>query len=683
MAYQINFTDDINKQPLVIGDNQINETTSLSFPGRNVTSYGQQIGENFLHLLENFANNEPPLNPIEGQLWFDNNPGVNQLKIYDGTTWSAAGGLKKSATEPNVANSIIGDLWVNTDTQQLYLFSGSGWILVGPRFSSGARTGSEAETIVDTLNNPQTVVTNFVAGERVAIISRTEFIPKTTIPGFTTIRIGVNLNSNYNGYFGTAEKAQSLVVGSAVVPASNFLRSDVTSNTNFPINVKNSNGISVGEDSQTTLSIDGTAGVLFHKTSGSNLDIRVNNNGSIRTVIRVDSSERVGINNPSPQEALDVTGNVLISGRLQVTNTDASSVIFNGGCAVSGDHTVSGDINAQGDLITSGNILPISSTSTTIGSSELPINRMYVTRADGDFYGNIYGNITTSSGIAQSAAKLASVSVFKLDGDITSEDLEFDGQLGGSTKTFNTQLSETFIADKIDAEVIQGTDEFLISRGVSGLRKISKADLWLSISRTPIGTMVAFAGSTAPTGWLICDGSEVLVSAYSDLFSVIGYTYGDPTTLLGLGTFKLPDLRGRIPLGLDNMNGGYVVPSRANPDVDISTGGGSANRVTSTSADSLGLAGGGENKTISVSNLPDHEHDMRGNAGNQYYAFRNISGAPADTDAISGQGSLTTGLGQYLPTSGGVRTDGSLGTPMDVMNPYLSINYIIFTGQDV
>lgn len=683
MAYQINFTDNINKPPLVIEDNQINETTSLSFPGRNVTSYGQQIGENFLHLLENFANNEPPLNPIEGQLWFDNNPGVNQLKIYDGTTWSAAGGLKKSSTEPPVANSIIGDLWVNTNTQQLYLFSGSGWILVGPRFSSGARTGSEAETIVDTLNNPQTVVTNFVSGERVAIISRTEFIPKTTIPGFTTIRIGVNLNSNFNGYFGTSEKSQALIVGSSVVPASNFLRSDITSNTDFPINIKNSNGISVGEDSQTTLSIDGTSGVLFHKTSGSNLDIRVNNNGSIRTVIRVDSSERVGINNPSPQEALDVTGNVLISGTLRVTNTSASSVIFDGDCTVEGNHTIVNDCNVQGNLTLSNNILPITSASTTIGSAELPINRLYVTRADGDFYGNIYGNITTSSGIAQSASKLASLTVFKLDGDITSQDLEFDGQTGGTTKSFNTQLSETFIKDKIEVEEIQGTDEFLISRGVNGLRKISKTSLWESISRTPIGTIVAFAGSTPPTGWLLCDGSEVLIAVFADLFSVIGYTYGNSSLLQGLGTFKLPDLRGRVPLGLDNMNGSYVVPSKDDPDTTISTGGGSANRVTSSAADNLGLAGGAESKTISLSNLPDHEHDMRGNAGNQYYAFRNISGAPADTDAISGQGSLTNGLGQYLPTSGGINTDGSLSTPMDVMNPYLSINYIIFTGLDV
>jgi microcystin-dependent protein len=679
MAYQINFTDSVNNVPLIVEDNQVNEETSLNFPGRNTTAYGQIIGENFLKLLENFSNGEPPINPIQGQLWYDNNPGVNQLKIYDGTTWSAAGGLKKAAIEPEVANSIIGDLWVNTDTQQLYLFSGSGWILVGPRFSSGARTGVEAETIVDTTNNPRSVVTNFVEGERLAIISTNDFTPKSTIPGFSSIKSGVNLNSNYNNYFGTSEKSQALIVGSSIVPAANFLRSDVTSNTDFPINIKNSGGLSIGEDSQTTLSLDGESGVLFHKTSGSNLDIRVNDNGSIRTVIRIDSSARVGINNLSPQESLDVIGNAIVSGTLRVN----SSLTVAEETTLNSSLTVIGGVTSSSTITAGANILPVSGTSTNIGSPSLPINRIWANRFDGNYYGNVFGNITTSSGTAQAASRLASVTVFKFDGDIQSQDIEFDGQSGGLTKTFNTTLSETFIKDKPEVSDIQGIDEFVVSRGINGLRKITKTNLWNYISRTPIGTIVAFAGTIAPTGWLICDGSEVLVAAYTDLFNVIGYTYGDPTVLLGLGTFKLPDLRGRIPLGMDNMTGGYVVPSKLDPNVSITTGGGSANRVTDSAADNLGLSGGSEGKIISVDNLPDHEHDMRGNAGNQYYAFRNISGAPPDTDAISGQGSLAADLGQYLPTSGGVKSDNPVGQPMNVMNPYLSINYIIFTGLDV
>jgi microcystin-dependent protein len=66
---------------------------------------------------------------------------------------------------------------------------------------------------------------------------------------------------------------------------------------------------------------------------------------------------------------------------------------------------------------------------------------------------------------------------------------------------------------------------------------------------TPVGVINMFAGSTAPLGWLICDGSAVSRSTYSDLFSVIGTTYGEGD---GSTTFNLPDLRGRIGVGKDS-----------------------------------------------------------------------------------------------------------------------------------
>src|SRR5210317_1273318 len=109
MAYTINYTDEVNKGAIIVEDATLNNETSLVLPGRNVTSYGQAVSENFLHLLENFANSSAPERPVEGQLWYDTSDGVNQLKIYDGTTWVASGGLKKSATQPAVANSTAGD----------------------------------------------------------------------------------------------------------------------------------------------------------------------------------------------------------------------------------------------------------------------------------------------------------------------------------------------------------------------------------------------------------------------------------------------------------------------------------------------------------------------------------------------------------------------------------------------
>lgn len=762
MAYQVRFTDSTNldKPALTVEDNTVNASTSLQFPGRNITGYGTIIAENFLHMLENFADNTPPSNPVEGQLWYDNTVGVNQLKIFDGTSWSSAGGLKKGNSEPSLNSSLPGDLWVNTDTQQVYLFSGSNWVLVGPRFSSGARTGAEPEPIEDTLSNTQFVVINYVNGIPVAIISNVEFTPKVLIPGFPKINAGVTLNSNYNTYFGVAEKASALLVGTQTVSAENFLRGDATSNTNFPLNVRSSNGLSVGEDTQLNLSIDGAAGVIFHKTSGSNLDIRMNNNGSVRTVIRVDSAERVGINNQNPQTDLDVGGSINASGNISASG-DAT---FGGTVAVSGGMSIGGNVTLGTDnsstVIFTGKILPEVGSGAVIGgpTESEKIARIYASRIEGELFGTVNGNVNGS--VTGSSSKLASPTIFDLDGDITSNEVEFDGQTGtptvntlsasgdgnvatltfapqtvapyptgsqivvsgiapvgyrgtytvlegglsfvkylnttvgsqtsagaisrfglsGNRKRFFTQLSETFIADKPEAVGVQENDTFVVSRGAEGLKKMSKSTLFSAIPKVPAGVVLPFAGIVLPAGWLLCDGSEVLISQYPELFESIRYSFGDLATLQGLGTFKLPDMRGRMALGLDNMNNDVKVPSKLDPTNQITTGGGPANRVTAPEADSLGLSSGNESRVLGTDQIPNHAHDMKGDDENQYYGFRNVPGAPTDSDAISGEGSTVTGRGQYLLNSGGI-LNYTTQRALDVMNPYLSLNYIIYSGK--
>ena len=81
MSYTISFSDAVTKGTITVEDNTVNSQTSLQFPGKNTTSYGTIIAENFLHVLENFANSTAPLRPIQGQTWFDTTAGVNQLKI--------------------------------------------------------------------------------------------------------------------------------------------------------------------------------------------------------------------------------------------------------------------------------------------------------------------------------------------------------------------------------------------------------------------------------------------------------------------------------------------------------------------------------------------------------------------------------------------------------------------------
>jgi microcystin-dependent protein len=100
----------------------------------------------------------------------------------------------------------------------------------------------------------------------------------------------------------------------------------------------------------------------------------------------------------------------------------------------------------------------------------------------------------------------------------------------------------------------------------------------------------------------------------------------------------------------------------------------------------LGAGAGLETVTLSKENLPEHTHNLRGKVGNtlgnQYYGIRNASGDPADTGAIKGLGGTAPNQAQYLPDSGGIDVPlgTTLSTPFNTMNPYLTINYIIYTG---
>jgi phage-related tail fiber protein len=68
----------------------------------------------------------------------------------------------------------------------------------------------------------------------------------------------------------------------------------------------------------------------------------------------------------------------------------------------------------------------------------------------------------------------------------------------------------------------------------------------------PSGAVSAFAGTTAPTGWLLCDGSEVSRVTYSTLFAAIGTSCGSGN---GSTTFNIPDYRGRFLRGVDGIAG--------------------------------------------------------------------------------------------------------------------------------
>ena len=696
MAYEINFSDSINKGKIVVEDRTINEETSIQIPGRNVTSYGQVIGENFLQMLENFANNIPPENPVEGQLWYDTTNGVDQLKVYDGTVWVAAGGLKKSTEAPDVSTSVVGDLWVDTDNQQLYLNSGSGWVLVGPSFSEGLSTGPRNSTITGTDDNNYKVVIIDLDAVPTVIISPAEFTPKAVIGGFSKIKRGVNLNSNaFNGgslkYNGIAEKAEALIVPGEADPvaAINFLRGDAISRTDFPIRVKNDSGVTVGSTAQTSLENSAQTTVLRNAVSGSSLDLKVIKQNAPITALRIKSNQNdaptVGINKLLPDEALDVVGNIKTSGKLFVNSTEEStdldegSIIAAGGMAIAKSLVIGGNLEVQGGELTIGNVHP-DTTGRELGTESVPWNKVYATR----FVGNLEGSVTgTIEGRATSANKLTSATTFNLTGDVSAQSFTFDGQTGGLTKTFNTSISNTFISTKPRERNPENADEILLNKvtGNTGLKKVTKQDLLDSVPKTPPGAMMMYGGTNAPARWLFCRGQEVLKSDYPALWETIGHSFRDPSLLNNPSAtyFALPDFRGRFPLGY-------------NEDAPISDD----DRVKSPAAREFGATGGSPDKNIRRDNLPNHEHDLKDSENVQYYAITgseqtvNSAGEVAPINIPTGTAN-TSGI----PTSGGMRNGGQtgnndwrigsngeeLGNLFDVVNPFQNVNFIIYAGE--
>ena len=689
MPYIVNFTDNENKTPITVYDNTSNTDTSLTFPGRNVTGYGQTIGQNFLALLENFAGPAEPVNPIEGQLWFDTN--TRTLQIYDGVSWKAASDIQKSVVAPSVEQSKVGELWVDTVNQQLYVFSGTDWILVGPNFSTGLLSGPLVEQIIDTNNTTKVVLIFYVEDKPVVIISKDSFTPKNSITGFLAIRSGVNISATTDlglgGFspklYGTATSADGLNVSGAVIESGKFLRSDITNTTEFGLNIRNNSGINIGVDSSFNLSNSATAAKIYNSSAGSSIDIQLNSDGIPNTILRV-IDNKVGVNNLSPQESLDITGNTKMSGNLIVdstvgtTNLSNGSIRTAGGLAVTKNALIGTTLEVVGTT-TARNIDPALNDTFEFGSvtkrwKTIRAQTIIAETVEGVLGGDISGNAVT-------ATSLQNTTAFSITGDIASTaPVTFNGSTGGYTKTFNTALSSSIISSKAEPSPNRSkTDDFVLvfRSSTSGLLKQSR-DTFIADLGLPIGAILPYAGASAPYGFLFCDGGEVERGKFSDLYDIIGTTYNGSDPLVGVNTFRIPDLRGRVTLGRDNMDNGITVPNSTGGYVE--GGGGAVGRVSGTEPQNIGQSSGASTQTLLVRNLPDHEHDMVGSTGGQYAAVKLDTALPTDFGAFLDAGPTAAGRFNYLPNSGGIKTTDPLSEAFSLMNPFLTINYIIRSG---
>jgi microcystin-dependent protein len=216
------------------------------------------------------------------------------------------------------------------------------------------------------------------------------------------------------------------------------------------------------------------------------------------------------------------------------------------------------------------------------------------------------------------------------------------------------------------ALVVDGVDVLtLAATGASGF------------GATPLGALMPYAAATAPSGWLLCYGQAVSRTTYAALFAAIGTSYGAGD---GSTTFAVPDLRGRVLAGLDNI------------------GGSAASRLTGTSVspngNTLGAVGGAQTITLVESQLPANISNSASsssssstsvtapggttivtNVNGNFIAYQSGGASEPSANLVSSLPATTT-----TTTTTSVTINPSGGAAHANVQPTMLVNYIIFAG---
>ena len=193
-----------------------------------------------------------------------------------------------------------------------------------------------------------------------------------------------------------------------------------------------------------------------------------------------------------------------------------------------------------------------------------------------------------------------------------------------------TSLAElTDVASDDLLVVVDKSDTSMADSGTD--KKVQKSNL---IKDTvPAGVIEMFGGSTAPSGYLICDGSAVSRTTYSKLFTAIGTTYGAGD---GSTTFNVPNLKGRVAVGYNSAE---------------------------TEFNALGKTGGEKTHTLTIAEMPSHSHN---------YNLPN----PSAPNYMTGGGAYNVRIVDFTSTA---TTNTGGGNAHNNLQPYIAINYIIKT----
>jgi len=558
----------------------------------------------------------------------------------------------ESGTVALTSDITLGTLSVNATASELNIMDGD--------TSATSTTLADADRVVvnDAGTMKQVALTDFETYFEGAL---------DTLSNVTTVG-ALNSGSITSG-FGNVDVGSSnlTATGTVSLGATSFNDNAITNVGDIALDSISADGtdinVAVSDNSATAFTIkQGSDNYLVIDTGNSSESISIGT-GVSGTAISIGH----GTSETTVNDNLTVTGNLTVSGHTTTVSTSNTTVEDNllelnsGATSNANDSGIIIERGSTGDNAVmlwdeSADKFAFGTTTATADSTGnitytaagLTLGSVDVDNINVD--GNAITSTNTDGNIAITPNGTGEVDISKVDIDSGAIDGTTIGANSAAAGTFTNLTASTDLTLASGATVTGILDEDnFASDSATALATQQSIKAYIASQLTasvPAGVISPYAGASAPTGYLLCYGQAVSRTTYADLFSAISTTYGIGD---GSSTFNLPDLRGRVVAGQDDM------------------GGTSADRLTNQTGgidgDTLGATGGSETHTLTLAQIPSH--------------FHGLDLLTADPDVNNNTQSFSTSSGG----SGGERLTDSRGsgTAHNNVQPTIILNYIIKT----
>jgi len=549
MAYQV---DKFNGTFLVsVDDGTIDTTTDLRFVGKNYAGYGEVQNENFLHLLENFANTSAPPKRLTGQIWYDS--GLKKLRFYDGTKFRTASGAEIGPTPPSGLQA--GDFWFDTGAEQLYAYTGTEFVLIGPEtLPDLGASAVQAQVVKDTLNNNHSIVKFQSGGDVISIVSKDAFTLNSVlnpITGFSVIKKGVNL-VNTNGttgvtttdhyFWGSASNALRL----GGYAASEYVRLGEISFTSA-IAFADA-GLTIGDQNDLRIRVENGDEPIIENRLGNTITLR----------IRVSDSDLRNVGIITPTGMIPGSDNFFTLGSTVSKWANVYSTTFTG--------ALTGNVTGNTTGVHKGNILADDNS-----VAYAAVTKIFSGSFSGTLTGNVIGSVTgtatnaltLNSLVGELGAVATSVALRDSSGNITAT--RFIGVVDKSDRTRINDAAVDTDPNYRSAKTTK-TANTIAARDGSGNLLANTFDGTATAAQYADLAEKYLADKQYDVGTVVCIGGvkEITAATYGN--RAIGIVSGKPGFIMNsqLEGGTLVALKGRVPVKVQGTvkKGDKLVPAQ-------------------------------------------------------------------------------------------------------------------------